>query len=172
MHECHASAGAKSAAESSLKDSLRSAVKEAFKNPGLALAKGTPVDLQKHVAAAAVLHPALGNLAARPTHPAVAAEGVKPLTTAVTAAAGGAATADAAAPAVTEGGATLEEAKGLVKEAWKKLPEAFPKAFLVDGEPVAFLSSTYDTQLWVHRNEKLRQVGSRLTLYTRKGPPL
>lgn len=171
MHESDASAGFKAAAEPSLKEDLRASVKAAFANPGLALAQGTPVDLQKHVAAAAVLHPVIASLAAGPTNPTVAAEGAKPLTVAVTAAADGAAVADAAAPADPEGGVTLEEAKSLVRKAWAKLPEAFPDAFLVDGEPVAFLSSTYDTQLWIHRNEKLKQVRSRLKLHACNSAP-
>ena len=54
------------------------------------------------------------------------------------------------------GGAPVMQA---LTDAWGAMRSVFPGAFLLDGSPVAFIDApSSDTQLWIHRNRKLKQV--------------
>eukprot|EP00892_Ulva_mutabilis_P001931 jgi/Ulvmu1/11739/UM008_0152.1 len=155
----------------------------AMASPQLAIAEGVPALLASHVAAAAALHPAMASLAARPNDPSVTQSDAAPLPAAVTPPVDTGVIelsslnmmASVAAPAgdgeegamdvpmmglveFTEGQQLMEEAKVAVQNAWRELPKVFPDAFLVDGVPIAFLSSEYDTQVWVHRNAAQKKM--------------
>lgn len=116
----------------------------AFANPKLAVKAGTSKKLQAHIAVATVLQPDVAGMAAKAED--VEGRGEDALPSALKAAKD------------DDDEITFAEAKQRVQDAWAKLPEAFPNAFLVGGEPVAFIESLFDAQCWVHRNERLKQV--------------
>lgn len=148
---------------------------ESITAPQLAMAAGASEELVKDVAMATVLAPAVATLTATPAAAAGAGTpDAQVLPSAVSDNDQAAAAATAAAAASTQvldrssGGDDAEEeanggdkmalAKEKVKEAWLQLPKVFPDAFLLDGSPVAFLTSENDTQCWIHRNTRLKQV--------------
>eukprot|EP00892_Ulva_mutabilis_P001936 jgi/Ulvmu1/11743/UM008_0156.1 len=140
---------------------------ECIAHPEVKVASGASDLLAQNVAVSAVLAPPVTAI------DAVAANNDAAASAAVAAVSAG--TAAAADPAPDAGGAdavpedavdvvpedrkaAIGKAKEKMKEAWRKLPEVFPDAFLMDGTPVAFLESTNDTQVWVHQNKRLKQV--------------
>lgn len=119
----------------------------AFADPKLAVKAGTSKKLQAHIAAATVLQPDVAGMAAKAED--LEGQGEDALPRVLKAAKD------------DEDEITFAEAKKQVQEAWAKLPDAFPDAFLVGGEPVAFIDSIFDAQCWIYRNARLKQVRSR-----------
>ena len=150
--------------------SIGAAALSAFASPQLAIPAGTPVALQSHIVSATALSLPIADLAAPAASPALAESDAVPLPEAIPAAddpgvieLGPEAMMSVVADDTAAGGAPdwrkrMAAAKEKVGLAWAALPEIFPGAFLEGGQPVAFISSTYDTQVWVHRNEQLKQV--------------
>lgn len=62
-----------------------------------------------------------------------------------------------AASAASVGGVEGGVMKKLA-DAWAALGDVFPDAFLLEGTPVAFIDSPSCTQVWIHSNERLKQV--------------
>ena len=65
--------------------------------------------------------------------------------------------------ALEDGDAVLELPGGAPKmgtlaDAWKAMQGVFPDAFLLEGSPVAFINAPSCTQVWIHCNQKLKQV--------------
>ena len=125
---------------------------------------GSSDALTANVAAATVFAPPVAALAAAPGTTPAAAGDTLPAALSDNDAAAAATTAAAAVTDRTadpdDPKAAMNLAKDKVKEAWKKLPEVFPDAFLIDGIPIAYFTSSNDTQAYINMNSRLKQVPS------------